>query len=76
MEGLDALVATTETSAGADLVNQERVKRGLKSLTIIKIDVLNGSVGVAPTDMTQLREWKLSSSWIRSMEKAAIAPSE
>lgn len=44
--GIDALIATSETSAGAASVNRERARRGLPALDIIQAPLVRGDDGL------------------------------
>ncbi|KAJ5812024.1 hypothetical protein N7474_008325 [Penicillium riverlandense] len=60
-ENISALVVSRETHAGGAAVNEERAKKGWKSLEIFEVDVLQAGEAASPDDF----ESKLSSTEIR-----------
>ncbi|KAJ5543314.1 hypothetical protein N7535_005742 [Penicillium sp. DV-2018c] len=64
-ENLGAIVVSKETHSGGAAVNDERVKKGWKSLAVFEVDVLqSGEVGATTTDVESF-ESKISSTDIR-----------
>jgi phosphopantetheine adenylyltransferase len=62
-ESIDALVVSGETRAGGAAVNEERAKKGWKSLDVFEIDVLHS--GEVPTTDGESFASKISSTDIR-----------
>jgi len=62
-ESITALIVSKETRSGGSAVNDERVKKGWKSLEVFEVDVLQS--GEVPTSETESFASKLSSTDIR-----------
>ncbi|KAJ5473258.1 hypothetical protein N7475_002824 [Penicillium sp. IBT 31633x] len=64
-ENLGAIVVSKETHSGGAAVNEERAKKGWKSLAVFEVDVLqSGEAGATATDVDSF-EAKISSTDIR-----------
>ncbi|CAG8061312.1 unnamed protein product [Penicillium olsonii] len=60
-EDIDVIVVSRETRSGGAAVNDERIKKGWKALTVFEVDVLQAGESVTATDL----ESKISSTEIR-----------
>lgn len=70
-EGISALVVSKETRSGGAAVNDERAKKGWKSLDVFEVDVLES--GEAPTSELESFASKISSTDIRRRRKEMAA---
>lgn len=70
-EGISALVVSKETRSGGGAVNDERAKKGWKSLDVFEVDVLES--GEAPASELESFASKISSTDIRRRRKEMAA---
>ena len=77
---LDAIVVTGETRSGADAVNKTRAANGLAALAVIEVDLIGADDRACPapsadaaSTLSQMRDWKMGSTWLRKMEALAFS---